>query len=393
MEITFPTEVETTKDLGYKPKVLIAVPTYPGHAFCRVSLLKFLDEVAKEPWIDVLVLWNGDGDPWGFEEFEVLKIEDFAVEYNRAFGEQQSLLQTALVKKQNIARKRALDEGYTHLFLLESDVIPPAYAIKKLLSWEKDVASGVYIVKAQEQMATRVEGNQLMKMRLAQSGLDHADCVYYVRESAVPAVWTYQRTSVGGVSAPRLGHRIMMLEDWLDLKISQHHLYPVAATGVGCMLISRRVLEKVRFMGGDEYLGNKEIGMAALSDYIFCENAKEAGFEIFLDVDLICQHHTVTSHSDQKSSKEFSKKFRHEKKEKKVAQQTIDIETAFVIVDQMVAAAQGLGIDREAHVKGQACLQAIRKALSDTQAKVRELEAQKGDPEPEVRVPADAENG
>jgi hypothetical protein len=289
------------------------VPTYSGHGFCRVELLRFLHHVNKYKNVDVLVAWNGSGDPWGFEEFELQKIEDFEVEYNQEFGEAQSLLQGALVKKNNYFRKRVLEGDYTHLFLLESDVVPPSFALKQMLAWNKDAVSAPYFVKASQSLVREVDGDETIRQRLEGLGVQNVDTIYFSRESVVPSVWAYQRTSVGCADNPTLGHRIMTIEDWIDLRHKGHKLYPVASTGIGCMLLSRNLLEEVRFMGGPEYFEEFKGKINALSDYIFCENIKRAGFELFLDVDLLCQHYTVTSYTDQKAADDFANKFSFEK--------------------------------------------------------------------------------
>ena len=48
-------------------KVLIGVPTYRGHAYCRERFVARLKELGA----DVLVYWNGPGEPWGFDGFKV----------------------------------------------------------------------------------------------------------------------------------------------------------------------------------------------------------------------------------------------------------------------------------------------------------------------------------
>ena len=58
--------------------------------------------------------------------------------------------------------------------------------------------------------------------------------------------------------------------------------------GTGCMMIARRVIEKIQppFERIMEANGTVRIG----ADYNFCVRAIEAGFKIFADWDCRCQH-------------------------------------------------------------------------------------------------------
>ncbi len=290
------------------PKVLIGVPTYAGHAHCREELVGFLHEADKDPDVDVLIVWNGEADPWGFEDFEVQHLDGFDIDLNKALGENQSALQGILVKKQNLLRQRVLDGGYSHLLHIESDVIPPSDALKRLLRHNVDLATGIYFVRAAQHMVVKMEGNEFFERRLEELGKT-ADTLFYSRVACLPAIWGYQSTSLGGFDAPRLGHRIWTIEDWIDQRLKRKALVPIAASGVGCMLISRKVLEEVVFVSG---AGKKGL-TAGLTDYIFCSNAAQKGFQLFADPDLVCQHFSTEIAEDQHAKREFVQNFEWEK--------------------------------------------------------------------------------
>ena len=65
-------------------------------------------------------------------------------------------------------------------------------------------------------------------------------------------------------------------------------LQEVDAVGTGCILISRRVLEKVKKPFERKYDSNglQELGL----DFSFCEKAKEQGFKIWSHYDYPCSH-------------------------------------------------------------------------------------------------------
>ena len=66
-------------------------------------------------------------------------------------------------------------------------------------------------------------------------------------------------------------------------------LYPVDIVGTGCIMIKRRVLEKLKapFLIKFNRDGICEMG----TDFAFCEKAKKAGFEIYTTgLDRVCEH-------------------------------------------------------------------------------------------------------
>jgi len=65
-------------------------------------------------------------------------------------------------------------------------------------------------------------------------------------------------------------------------------LMEVDAVGSGCIMMSREVLEKVKFPFKNEYDadGIKKIGL----DLHFCKEAKKLGFKVYTHLDYICSH-------------------------------------------------------------------------------------------------------
>lgn len=279
-------------------KVLVGVPTYPGHLFCRAYIVDFLRSL-QGPNVDVLIVWNGNAKPSGFEDFEVVNYPE-DVDLSPAEGLEATLgaKQSILCDKQNYLRRRMLDGGYSHLLHLESDLVPPRGVLDRFLEYDEDIVSGIYFIKTQEEAFIKVSDNPYVQAMANKKGLDGYACAYYVRESMVPAVWGYQKTSIGGFEKPKLGHRIWMVEDWIDAHLSGRSLHPVMGTGTGCMLIKREVLEKVSFMSTVAYNSMRGESVDQLTDYIFCDLAQRNGFQIFVDVESICQHYVIDTRDD-----------------------------------------------------------------------------------------------
>ena len=65
----------------------------------------------------------------------------------------------------------------------------------------------------------------------------------------------------------------------LDLQVTEKKLYSVDAVGAGCLLIQRKVLEKMDPRWFDIYSNGQGVG----EDLYFCQKVKDLGFEMYYD--------------------------------------------------------------------------------------------------------------
>jgi len=283
-----------------KNKVMVGVPTYPGHSYCKPELVKFLEGLDAE----VLIAWNGDTLPKGFGS---LKVENMGrydnfdeTLSNPGWNKDLVLKQRVLVAKHNLIRKRFLESDCTHLLHLESDVIPPHDILSRLLSHDVDVVSALYFIASQQKAVFRLEENEYVQMQVQKAGLDGMAIAHYVRQSLTPCVFGYQRTSTGGFSTPSLTHRLWQVEDWIEARNRGYGLVPVVATGVGCILLSRKAMTEVTFMDAGEFSDYMEFDepVMQLTDWILCSLLKSRGYQVHVDIDAICQHHSIDTTND-----------------------------------------------------------------------------------------------
>lgn len=129
------------------------------------------------------------------------------------------------------------------LFLVEDDHIFPPDTLMRLLAHKKDIVSGIYLQR-------RVPFAPMMFERVDEKGL-----IY---------------------------HRFLQKGD--------KGLIKVAACGGGCLLIRRKVLEKIPQPWWT--YGNSIHPDSTNHDVNFCREATKAGFEIFVDLDLPIVHMT-----------------------------------------------------------------------------------------------------
>ncbi|MBN3037234.1 MAG: hypothetical protein JW834_02200, partial [Candidatus Diapherotrites archaeon] len=137
-----------------------------------------------------------------------------------------------LDEARNRIAKAALDSGCTHLFFMDSDMVFPPNALKKLLSLDKPVAGGLY---------------------------------FRTVPPYKPLLLQYKDG----------GYKTMY-------EFPDNEVVPVDATGTGCLLIKREVLEKMM----EPWFKFTDVS----EDFQFCRNARQSGFDIFVDTSVACGH-------------------------------------------------------------------------------------------------------
>jgi len=125
----------------------------------------------------------------------------------------------------------------THLLFWDSDIVPPADALKKLWSHNKPIVSALYFRKVPP---------------------------FY----PVMSIWN---PTLGGLS-PVIA--------WEDGK-----LIPVDGVGMGFCLIRRDVFQA---MDPPWFTFNSKWGCS--EDFAFCLKAKELGYKVWVDTSVICKH-------------------------------------------------------------------------------------------------------
>jgi hypothetical protein len=158
---------------------------------------------------------------------------------------------------ENLLVERFLKEtDGTHLFLTEMDMVLPLDTIPKLARLEKPIASGLYFLRNGEGQA----------------------CLY-VPAPVTPALSKYPHTPVGifPQDTPfRLGKK-------------------GGCCGLGCVLISREVLEAIPYPWFDLKEKNPQTGEGYGSDMYFYTKVREAGFEVWIDPTVRCGHMDYTT--------------------------------------------------------------------------------------------------
>jgi SAM-dependent methyltransferase len=155
------------------------------------------------------------------------------------------------------------------LFFMDADQTFPPETIERLLSWNVDVISGLYF-------------------KSPGMPLPHAYEYAYAntKNSGENDYWYMPKSQAVGKYLDRYRTEILAAkEEAMILPATREDLIPIDGCGGGCLLVHRRVIEKLE----KPYFKFTE-GARAGEDFYFCRQIRQAGFDIWLDPGVICGH-------------------------------------------------------------------------------------------------------
>ncbi len=215
------------------PKILVGCPTSDHKSYALERYAEGLKSLTYENF-DILIVDNSK------DESYIKKIRDLGLPVIK--GPYNESARQRIIDSRNILRQKILDGGYDYLFSLEQDVIPPKDVVQRLLKHDKRIVTGIYFT-----YQTNKEGVNL--------GL-------------APVLWK----KVG-----KDGLKVMSEKEVIGYRIIE-----VGACGLGCILIHKDVLKKIKFRFSKEYEG--------FDDIWFSYDAFNNGFKIFADTSVKCKH-------------------------------------------------------------------------------------------------------
>ncbi|MBN1644751.1 hypothetical protein JW851_01755 [Candidatus Woesearchaeota archaeon] len=220
------------------PKILVGCPTYDGKNYCFDAYIKALKELTY-PEFDILLVDNSPSEQY------FKKIQEAGINVIKDLPRARP--HDSIVQSRNIIRERFLKGNYDYLLSLEQDVIPPENVIEKLLRHNKKVISGVYY--------TIYTFHGIPKLR--------------------PLIWA-------DVPGEPDKMRFMNSECTAAKNSNQPVLKKIKMCGLGCVLIHKSVLEKIKFRVPND--------CSTYDDFAFCSDARESGENIWADLSLQCKH-------------------------------------------------------------------------------------------------------
>lgn len=212
------------------PKILVGCPASEYKKYC---LKEYADAVKKIDYdsFDVLIVDNSETD----EYLNAIK----ALGLNAIKGKWFPGARDRIVHSRNLLKDYALKNGYAYFFSLEQDVIPEPDVLKKLLSHKQKIVSGVVRNNLPFQNQFKLLPMAYVQHKRDPTGLD------YISEE----------------------------------ELNKSQLIEIKGCALACVLIHKSVLEKINF----RYTGG-------FDDMMFCKDAIENGFKIFLDTEVRPKH-------------------------------------------------------------------------------------------------------
>ncbi len=216
-------------------KILVAAPLCEWYEYCFTEFSTSLRSI-QYPFKKIFFIDNSKG----MRFYQRILAEGFHVEKS----EHLNSIRDMVTRDHNAIREKFLEGGFDYLLILDSDVIPPADVIDKLMAHDKDVVSALFFGEH------NINGEV----------------------KAMPFAWVFSKEHGDWNNTGYLTDE----EIWSD------SLLKVAFTGMGCVLMKRKVMEKVTFRYSKE--------MDAWDDRWLGVDVWANEFEFYVDTGVKCKH-------------------------------------------------------------------------------------------------------
>ena len=243
------------------PRVLVGCPVSDYHNYCTKDYLSTITNLIY-PNYDILLVDNSKTNSF----FKSLKKQEGINVIKSQYYENP---RERIINSRNILRQHVLDKGYDYFFSLEQDVISPSKVLELLILHKKDIISGIYCGNIKV-------GNKLRILPLVYK---------FPPESRIEeANQLINASNLKELKEETGNSYLEMVKAYYTIEELEKERSPnmVHSCGLGCVLIHREVLEKVKFRYSEKYGG--------FDDVWFCEDAKKNNFEIYVDPKIKCKH-------------------------------------------------------------------------------------------------------
>ena len=222
-----------------QPKILVGCPTSDHKAYCLDAYLTTVKALSY-PNYNLLLVDNSKKEDY----FKLLKDKGVPVLRTPHY----TTARERIVESRNLLRKKALEGDYDYLLSLEQDVIPPKDILEQLLSHKKPVITGIYYMHYTVKQQGKIIGKKVLPL-------------------------LYQRKDEE--------HLIQLQPE----EVEGNHLLEITATGLGCILIHKDILEKTPFRYEEEKL--------VFDDIWFCQDLEKEGVQLYVATSVKCKHLTT----------------------------------------------------------------------------------------------------
>jgi GT2 family glycosyltransferase len=218
------------------PKVLVGAPVCDLYEYCFNEFINNIKNLTYKNY-DILLIDNSKEEDF-FNKIKLLNINVIRIPYLDKMRER-------VVKSHNKLREYFLNNNYDYLLILDQDVIPQKEVIEKLINHKKDAVSALFFGHHNIQTGE----NKLM-----------------------PFAWKFIEKS------GFWGKTYYLNEN----EIFSNKLIEIAFAGMGCILLSKKVLKKIEF--------RYDQTIDSWDDRWLGYDIHKEGFNFYLDPNVKCKH-------------------------------------------------------------------------------------------------------
>jgi cellulose synthase/poly-beta-1,6-N-acetylglucosamine synthase-like glycosyltransferase len=226
------------------PKILIGCPTYEGYEYCLNEYVEGIKNLTYKD-TDVLIADNSKTDAYK-KKLEAKGLPTIRTPHLPDVRER-------IIHARNVLREHVLKNDYEYFLSLEQDVIPPPDVIERLIRHQKPVVSGVYYKKFH--VTYTHHGKPIKKA-----------------EKIMPLICTL----LPGMESSDRAHLCSPQE------VEGNKFFRIRGAGLGCILIHRSILEKVKFRTDEE--------KGTFDDLCFSNDLYKLKIPMYVDTSVKCKH-------------------------------------------------------------------------------------------------------
>lgn len=240
------------------PKVLVASPIFDGMKYCLNEFINSIKVLDYNNY-DFLLVDNSKKEKL-FNELK--KLNGVKLIRDDTKEERNKL---RLISSRNKILNYAKENLYDYVLMMDSDVIPPKNILTELLKCNKEIVSGVYFNYFKS-------SGKIKLLPVAWTGLTEEEFNDIKKNYAL---------------SPLIKTNKDIRRHLTPEEVESGKILEVLIPSAGCMLIKKEVFEKVNY-GLLEVPNNLTTG----DDIYFAFKAKEAGYNLYCNTKIKCEHRT-----------------------------------------------------------------------------------------------------
>ena len=218
------------------PRVLVGAPVCDLYEYCFDEFLNNIKNLSY-PNYDILLVDNSKEETF-FNKLKERGTNVIRLNYLEKMRDR-------VTESHNKLREIALNKNFDYLLVLDQDIIPPKNVIESLIKHKKEIISGLYF------------GHHTLP-----NG----------ENKIMPFAWAFvEKKDFWGT----VGYLV-------DNEINDSNLIEIAFAGMGCVLINRKVLKKIKF--------RYDLSIEAWDDRWLGYDIHKEGFNFYLDPKVKCKH-------------------------------------------------------------------------------------------------------